>query len=54
MIRCILEDTSGTSAIEYSVIAALVSVASIAAFMMLGQATEKQFQTVETAYAKAR
>jgi pilus assembly protein Flp/PilA len=54
MIRRIINDTTGASAIEYSVIAALVSVAGIAAFLLLGQQTNRQFETVETAYAQAK
>ena len=51
MLRRILTDTAGASAIEYSVIAALISVAAIGAFYALGEKTGEQFHKVEVAYS---
>ncbi|ANY20525.1 Flp/Fap pilin component [Tsuneonella dongtanensis] len=53
MLRRILKDTAGASAIEYSVIAALISVAAIGAMFALGQRSNAQFETVEAAYENA-
>ena len=54
MLRRLINDTTGASAIEYSVIAALVSVAGIAAFLLLGQETNRKFAAVDAAYAQAK
>ncbi len=52
-MRRILTDNSGASAIEYSIIAALISVAAIGAFLVLGERSTAQFEKVETAYEKS-
>jgi Flp pilus assembly pilin Flp len=49
LIRC----TAGTSAIEYAVIASLVSIAGIAAFLTLGGQSESQLAGVNAAYEKS-
>lgn len=51
MLRRMLKDTSGATAIEYAVIAALISVAAIGAFVTLGQASNANMEKVESAYA---
>lgn len=45
-ISAILKDESGATAIEYGLIAALVSVAAIAALGTMGSALKQMFQTV--------
>lgn len=50
MLRRILQDTTGASAIEYAVIAALISVAAIGAFYTLGQASNDNLTKVDAAY----
>ena len=54
MIRRLIEDIRGTSAIEYAIVASLISVAGIGAFMALGDSSREQFSTVQTAYRDAR
>jgi len=53
MLRRLIKDTAGASAIEYAVIASLVSVAAIGAFLALGQSSQDQFEKVDAAYHKA-
>lgn len=50
MLRRILKDTAGTSAVEYAFIAALISIAAIGAFFSLGEASDANMTKVETAY----
>jgi pilus assembly protein Flp/PilA len=45
-IKNLLKDESGATAIEYGLIAALVSVAAIAALTAMGSALESMFGTV--------
>ncbi len=47
-IRSFIDDESGATAIEYGLIAALVSVAAIAALTALGSALDGIFSTVST------
>ena len=42
------KDESGATAIEYGLIAALVSVAGIAALNAMGESLEEMFETVST------
>ena len=53
MLRKLIKDTTGASAIEYAVIASLVSVAAIGAFLALGQSSTQQFDKIESAYEEA-
>ena len=48
---CLIEDRSGATAIEYGLIAALVSVAGIAAFDLLGGSLSSIFDLVTNAVA---
>jgi len=52
MFRKLIADTTGTSAVEYAIIASVISIAAIGAFLLLGQQTNSQFKKVETEYAK--
>jgi pilus assembly protein Flp/PilA len=45
----ILKDESGATAIEYGLIAALVSVAAIAALTTMGQSLKAMFESVSNA-----
>ena len=47
-IRSFAKDESGATAIEYGLIAALVSVAGIAALNAMGDSLEEMFETVST------
>ena len=48
-ILTIFKDDSGATAIEYGLIAALVSVAAIAALTTMGQSLKAMFETVANA-----
>jgi len=51
-MRCLLNllrDTRGVGAIEYALVASLISVAAIAAFDELGQSVNHKWTDVETA-----
>ena len=47
-LRAFAADESGATAIEYGLIAALVSVAGIAALNAMGESLEEMFETVST------
>lgn len=53
IITTILRDESGATAIEYGLIAALVSVAAIAALGTMGSSLKQMFQTVANALQSA-
>jgi pilus assembly protein Flp/PilA len=42
----LIEDTSGVTAIEYALIAALIAVAAIAAFILVGARLSTTFSTI--------
>ena len=46
--RALLEDEIGATAIEYSLIAALIAVAAISAFQAVGSNLSRTFNTVAT------
>ena len=53
IIRDILNDESGATAIEYGLIAALVSVAAIAALTAMGSSLETMFNKVSSELSNA-
>jgi pilus assembly protein Flp/PilA len=53
IIRTFTKDESGATAIEYGLIAALVSVAAIGALTAMGQSLSTMFSTVSTALSSA-
>lgn len=53
MFRCFLADASGATAIEYGLIAALVSVAAIAALGAMGDSLSTIFGTVSSTLSAA-
>jgi len=52
-LRSLLRDESGATAIEYGLIAALVSVAAIGALTAMGDSLETIFQSVSTTLSTA-
>lgn len=52
-ITALLKDESGATAIEYGLIAALVSVAAITALTLMGQSLKTMFERVANALANA-
>ena len=53
VIRTFAKDESGATAIEYGLIAALVSVAAIAALQGMGASLSSMFTTVDSAMSNA-
>ena len=53
ILKKIRKDESGATAIEYGLIAALVSVAAIGALTILGESLETMFTSVSTALQTA-
>ncbi len=53
VIRAFANDESGATAIEYGLIAALVSVAAIGALTAMGQSLSTMFNTVSSALSGA-
>ncbi len=53
ILKKIRKDESGATAIEYGLIAALVSVAAIGALTAMGTSLQTMFTTVSTALAAA-
>ena len=47
-LRDLVKDESGATAIEYGLIAALIAVAAIAAFRLVGSNISKVYNTVAT------
>jgi pilus assembly protein Flp/PilA len=52
-LRDLLKDSTGATAIEYGLIASLVSVAALAAFLTLGSSNKELYCGVEDAIANA-
>ena len=52
-LKCLIQDQSGATAIEYGLIAALVSVAAITALTALGGSLDVMFTTVSAALTAA-
>ncbi len=53
LIRCFAENEDGATAIEYGLIAALVSVAAIGALTAMGNSLSTLFNTVSSALSSA-
>ncbi len=53
LIRCFAENEDGATAIEYGLIAALVSVAAIGALTAMGNSLGTMFNTVSSALSSA-
>ena len=53
LVRCFAENEEGATAIEYGLIAALVSVAAIAALGTLGESLVDIFETVSSSLSGA-
>jgi len=53
LLKDLLKDESGATAIEYGLIAALVSVAAIGALTAMGGSLNQMFTTVSTSLATA-
>ena len=53
LIRSFVEDEDGATAIEYGLIAALVSVAAIGALTAMGNSLSTMFNTVSSAMSSA-
>lgn len=53
MIKRFLRDESGATAIEYGLIAALISVAAIGAFTRVGDSLDTKFGDISTALDNA-
>ncbi|HEY9766232.1 MAG TPA: Flp family type IVb pilin [Chroococcales cyanobacterium] len=51
-MKRLLTEESGQSMIEYGLLAALISIAAIAAIKLIGPALTQKFQTVADAIAK--
>ena len=52
-IRQLLADRRGATAIEYALIASLISVAALGAFMNLGDSTSAKFNSIDTSLSAA-
>jgi pilus assembly protein Flp/PilA len=50
MLRNLCKNTAGATAIEYGLIASVISVAAIGAFIALGGSANATFSKVNTAY----
>ena len=53
LLKNLIQDESGATAIEYGLIAALVSVAAIGALTAMGTSLDSMFTTVSTSLATA-
>lgn len=53
-LLCLLGDFRGVGAIEYALIASLISVAAVGAFLKLGDEVDSQYVEVDQAMTSAR
>lgn len=53
MLRRLIRCTRGTSALEYAIIASIVSIAGIVAFVLVGEQSNRNMGNVSGAYAAA-
>ncbi len=53
MLRKLLKDQTGASALEYAIIASMISVAAIGAFLALGNQSKANLDKVQVAYEQA-
>ncbi|GAA4050208.1 Flp family type IVb pilin [Parerythrobacter jejuensis] len=51
MFKKILQDETGSPATEFALVASIISIAALGAFMALGNASTAQMDGVEQAYA---
>ena len=51
MLRKLLRDTTGSPAVEFAIVASVISLAALGAFQALGQQSSNQLGNVQTAYA---
>ena len=51
ILKRILNDTAGSSAIEYAIIATVISVAALGAYAALGQQSNENMTKVASSYA---
>lgn len=51
LFRNLMRDTRGATAIEYAIIASVISVAALGAFLAVGEQSEENFETVASKYA---
>ncbi|ABC62120.1 Flp family type IVb pilin [Erythrobacter litoralis] len=52
MFRPLFRDQSGSPATEFALVASIISIAALGAFMALGEQSSNQMTKVETAYAE--
>jgi pilus assembly protein Flp/PilA len=51
MFKKLLQDRTGATAIEFALVATIISVAALGAFMALGEQSSNQMSGVQSAYA---
>ena len=51
MFKKLLRDRTGSPATEFALVAAIISVAALGAFMALGDNSSKQMNSVQSAYS---
>ncbi len=51
MLKTLWKDEAGSPAIEFVMVASVISLAALGAFMALGQQSKAQLGNVESAYA---
>lgn len=53
MLRTLKRNTTGATSVEYALVASIISVAAIGAFLSLGEQSEAQMGSVNAAYGEA-
>jgi Flp pilus assembly pilin Flp len=53
MLKKLLKDIKGSPAVEFAIVASVVSLAALGAFQALGQQSSNQMGNVESAYENA-
>jgi len=53
-VRTFIKDTAGATAVEYAIIASVVSVAALGAYLAVGEESRAQMERVSSSYAEAQ
>ncbi|NNC59358.1 MAG: hypothetical protein HKO05_05120 [Erythrobacter sp.] len=52
MLKRLFNDQAGSPAVEFAIVASVISLAALGAFKMLGEESSNQMSGVESAYAE--
>ena len=53
-LKTLVKDTAGATAVEYAIIASVISVAALGAYMAVGEQSKENMESVATSYSEAQ